>query len=420
MGLRDWLRGPDPAEAVADATREWDTRATLASPPEWLITALSGGSAYSGEPVTLSSSLTLAPFYRGVNILANAFAQSPLKVYRDRANGEREEARSTRGWDILHDKPNPNMAADEYWAIVEFHLETWGNHFAYKERSGDGRVAYLWPLNPSRVQVTRVKDGTLRYIVDGNTEILRTSADILHIRALSLDGVVGYSAVQQQKHALGTALARQKFIGKFWANDATPGVVLIHPNKLDQEQAGRLRAMWNAGQKGVNRAGETAVISDDIKIHQMTMPLADAQFIEQERASRTEQALLLGLPPYMLAGESGGDSLTYSTTEAHSLDLLKWTIGPRMVRVQSCVTQDPDLTPSHHFCEFVTDAILRATTKERREALGLALWMTVDEVRGIENLPALGGDNGAKLIAELKRSSASSNAKTNEEGEPSE
>lgn len=377
---------------------------TFSNPSEWLITALGGTTTYSGKTVTPATALEIAPWWRGVNILSNAFRTAPFKVYQGR-----EEARASNAWRLLHDSPNPTMAADEFWGIAESHVETWGNAFAYKQYDAHGLVDEVWNIDPARVAVHRDPDGTLLYVIDDKVADPFTSANILHIRGLSSDGVVGYSTVQLAKQSLGAELARTEFAGRFWENDATPGVTLIHPNKLSTDATERLRELWDKRHKGPSKKRATAVLGEGVDVKQMTMPLEDAQFIEQGRFSRTDIALWLGLPPYMLAGESGGDSLTYSTTEGHSLDLLKWTIGPRFVGAQNTVNMDGDLMPFANarlterlHGEFVSDAILRATTKERYEAYSLAPHLTVDEVREIEGKAPLGDERGKQLVAEFK------------------
>lgn len=371
--------------------------ATLANPPGWLIQALTGGASYSGKTVSVDNVLGLVPYWRGVNILANAFATAPFIVYRGEG-AQRERARDSRTWELLHDTPNSRMAADEFWALAESHVETWGNFFAYKQRAGDGRIAQLWPLRPERVQVGTREDGSVFYVVDGQLDNPLTDLNILHIRGLSKDGVLGWSPIRKARQELGTALARQEFAGKFWANDATPGLVLLHPQALKRDAVERIKALWKDSHQGVGKAREPAVLGEDMKLQQLTMPLDDAQFVEQAKLGRTDIALILGLPPYMLAGESGGDSLTYSTTEGHALDLLKWTVGPRFVRFQNAVNRDPELMPEGLKGEFLADAILRATQSERYRAWSQAPHLTIDELREMDNRPPLPNGAGQGLV----------------------
>lgn len=371
---------------------------TLADPSPQLVTALTGGRTFSGQSVSAGKALGLPAFWRGVHLLSGAVGMMPCKVYQ-RTDGARVEAsRTSRPWRLLHERPNDNMAADEYWSLVEAHLKTWGNSWSYKEYGGDGRIGALWPLNPKRVKVGQRKDGSLYYVVDGDTDNELSDREILHFRGLSPDGVVGYSPVQLHRQTLGSGLARQEFEGRFWDEDATPNLVLIHPGKIGggtQEQVDTVKARWEAHHRGRGRH-RVAVLQEDMKVEQLSMPLDDAQFIEQKKYGATEIGLILGLPPHMVGGDSGG-SLDYSNTEARSLDLLKWTLSPDLVRMQNVATADKTLMPESWFCEFETGAVLRSTTKERYDAWAVAPHLTVDEMRAMDNLPPLPDGKGEVL-----------------------
>lgn len=371
---------------------------TLKNPSESLKALFGARSNFSEQNVTAETALGLPAFWRGIRILSDAVGQLPCKVYRpvrpnDETDARETVPRSSRPWKLLHDQPNREMTADEFYALVETHLDLWGNCFLWKERSGDGRIANLWPLNPARVMVGQHVNWDIFYVVDGKSDVPLSNADILHIRGLSSDGVVGYSPIQIARHQLGADMAHQEFRGKFWANDATPGVTLIHPGKLSPEATDRLRALWDGRHKGPNRSRTTAVLAENVALHQMTMPLADAQFIEQGRFSSTQIAHILNIPYYMLAGDNGGNSLTYSTVEGQSVDFLKWSLGPRLVRIAKAFTMDQDIMLTSWFAEFDTAAVLRTTTKERYDAYAVADWMTDNEKRQRENMPSIdGGD----------------------------
>ncbi|MGH8516311.1 MAG: phage portal protein [Panacagrimonas sp.] len=409
------------------SSRTW----TLTNPAErWLQRT------YAGKTVTVSSALGLAPFYRGVQLLSGSVGMMPCKVYRDVTaeqssmstrkfnvwlsvqretgrlaghaspadlqRGRVEAGRRSRAWQLLHDRPNPTMAADEFWALLESHIDTWGNAYALKDwgpNTTDG-IDALWPIDPCRVQVGRLDDGSGKrfYVLDGDMANPATDNDILHIRGLSSDGLVGYSPVALHRQSLGGAMARDEFTGRFWDNDSTPGITLMHPGKLSPEAIDRVKAKWEHHHKGPRNARKVAVLAENMSIQQMTMPLRDAQYIEGQQMDATTQALILGIPPYMVGGLMSG-SLTYSTTEAQSLDLLKWSLSPRLVRLQNAVTWDPDLMPRSWFAEFETGAIMRATTKERYEAWSIAPHLTVNEMREMDNLPPIdGGDELSKSM----------------------
>src|SRR3954471_15468829 len=89
--------------------RRRETRAQqtsgMATPATWFTEALSSGTAPSGQRVTATSAIGLAPVWAAISLISEQVGQLPLKVYRE-VDGDRVEARSHRAWALLHDKPN--------------------------------------------------------------------------------------------------------------------------------------------------------------------------------------------------------------------------------------------------------------------------------------------------------------------------
>lgn len=343
------------------------------------------GSTYTGRSVSVQSALGLVPVYAAVSQIAGAVGSLPLVVY-ERAGEYRERATEHRAWRLLHDEPNPEMAADEVWEIVASHIELWGNAFLYKKRDSLGIVRELWPISPSRVGVTRDDEERRIFFVDGETFDERT---ILHIRGLSSDGLVGYSPIQLQRDALSIQQAQEEFQGKFLKSDGKPAVLLRHPNKLQGDAKERLKASWDAV-----KSGGTAVLEEDIHVEKWTMPLEDAQFIEQMQFSDLRVAQMFLLPPGRL-GAKTGDSLTYSTVEAEGLQFVTNTLQRRITRIEGAVNRDSSIFADptrRHFAEFLVDALLRANLKDRYEAYMVGIkagFLTQEDVRPKENLPEL-------------------------------
>ncbi|TXH53223.1 MAG: phage portal protein [Desulfurellales bacterium] len=363
---------------------------TLANPSPTLRDAFGAGKTLSGVSVSIDNAMTLVPLFSGVSLISGAIGSLPLVVYK-RTDEGRERASSHRTYGLLHTQPNPEMAADELWEIVGEHLNLWGNAFLWKPRNSLGQVAELWPLKPSRMQVGRDKDGRRLFIVDGNVDAPYTETDILHIRGLSADGLVGYSPVQLARQTIGNALAQGEFQSKFLGSDGKPAILLRHPNELKPEAAARLKASWD----GV-KAGGTVVLEENIAVERWTMPLEDAQFIEQMQFSDLRIAQLLNLPPWFL-GAPTGDSTTYSNTEQQGLQFITYTLRRWLVRIEGSLLRDPSifLQGSRFFPEFLVDGLLRADSNSRAAFYTAALaaeggWMNRAEVRERENLPSEG------------------------------
>jgi HK97 family phage portal protein len=375
----------------------WQRRAKLTNLSPQYTSPIGGGGTFAGRGISIQGALELVPVYRAVTLLSGAVGSLPLSVHRPATNGTTTElVTGSRAWQLLRGSPNPTMTANELWSLVESHLLLWGNAFIFKSRDDSGMVDGIWPVDPRRVLVKREIDNTLHYYIDGKTGEQYDDRTILHIRGLSPDGVVGYSPVQLARQMLGSEVAREEYKGRFWANDATPGVTLIHPNKLTPEGVDRLRALWDGRHKGVGKARETAVLGEGVVVKSLTIPMADAQFVDQAKLTRTDVALLFGLPPYMLAGETGS-SMTYSNTETQSLDFVKWSLRPWLVRIEDAVSADPDLMPSTWCATFDTDELLRGSMTERYQAYEVAQWLLIDDIRAKEGLPPLPDGKGQVL-----------------------
>jgi HK97 family phage portal protein len=348
---------------------------TLSAPSSWLMEALNPGGTLVGKPVSVDTALGLVPIYSAVSLISGAVATLPLVVYE----GEQDRATKSLEWRLLHDQPNPEMAADEVWEIVQSHLLLWGNAYLYKVEGALG-VVELWPLSPRRVQVGRV-DGDRTFFVDNRPF---TERDILHIRGLSEDGLVGYSPIQVAKQAIANALAQQEFVAEFLSEGGRPSVILRHPQVIGPDAAKRLKAQWDGAKNG-----GTVVLEEGIEIDRWTMPLNDAQFIEQQQFSDLRIAQMFNLPPSKLGAKSG-DSLTYSTTEAQGQDFVTYTLNRWLVRIEKSLKRDPSLMRGNLSAKFLVEGLLRADTKTRFEAYKTALdagFMDVAEVRERENLP---------------------------------
>lgn len=369
--------------------------ASLANPPEWLRQSLGGGTAISGKAVDGETSLSLVPVMSASSLVASAVGGVPLKVY----GADRSEARGSRQWTLLHDTPNDEMAADELWELVAHQLLLWGNAFLLKERDALGLVRMLWPIRPDRMTVGRENraDGrSYRYFTVDGLERRYYENDILHIRGLSSDGLIGYSVIQTARQQLGNMLAQDEFSGRFWSNGTFMGAALLHPGEMSDGAISRLRTQLRDRQ-GVAEANGILVFEEDMKIQQLGMPLRDAQWVEQQKMADLRVAQMFGLvPPHRWGTDD--NSLTYANTEAAGTEFVRWTGRRWWTRIEKSLTRDDGIMPpgSGMFAEFLTSDLMRADTKARFETYEIALRskiMTRNEARRFENLePLPGGD----------------------------
>ena len=101
-------------------------------------------------------------------------------------------------FDLL-ESPSPATTQADLISQIMVHLCVYGNCYLGKYRDA-GAMSRLSPLDPERVQV-EIKSGQpiYRYSPPQGVQQMLGSEDVLQIRALSLDGILGVSPVQQAR-----------------------------------------------------------------------------------------------------------------------------------------------------------------------------------------------------------------------------
>lgn len=341
----------------------------------------------SATDVTPVTALATPNVYACVRVLADAAAACPLIVYRRSGDGGRRRA-SGRTAELLR-APAEGVTQANLVSTLVAHLTTWGNAYLGKYRDADGRIGQLLPISPDAVQVER-RAGRIRFTVSQNGRMSEHGLDdIIHIKALSTDGLVGLSPIKQMRMALELDNAVRDASTALFKNHGRPSGILSSTHRLGKDQAEALREQWYANP---DRGGSIAFMDGTMTFTALSMPADDAQFVEARRLSATEVARAFRIPAWMI---SAGDasSQTYSNVESQMLSFVMLSLRPWLTVIEQALTADRDLFNSATFCEFLIDSLLRADSMTRAQIYEKALdpitgWMSRSEVRARENLAA--------------------------------
>lgn len=366
-------------------------------PPTWLP-------SLPGDGVTPATAPAVADAYACIRVLADAASSIPLHVYRQTDAGRvRVDTGATP--ELLRN-PAPGMTQAALVGQIVAHLNLYGNAYVGKFRDGTGRIAQLALLHPDYV-VPEIKAGRpLFTVTDGLRTTTHGADDIIHIKALTVDGLLGLSPVRQARTVLGLSDTLAKHAASFFDSDAIPAGVLrvntfgqptVAPSPEDQESGEQpptdldeIRAAWSSGQTGKGRR-RIAVVSGEVDFTPVGLNMEDAQFLEQRKLSAVEVARIFRVPPHLI-GADPGESMTYSNVESQALEFATFSLRPWLVLIEQALSADPALFATRTYCEFVLEALLRADHATRADFYTKALdpltgWMSRAEVRERENLP---------------------------------
>lgn len=263
--------------------------------------------------ITEDTALTVTAYWACLRFISEALATLPLHVYRARPNGKGVDIDNANdiNW-LLDQQANPETPAYNWREIMVAHAAGWGNGYSEIERYGSGKPAWLWQITPDRVCVVRSREtGQLYYDIWNSTgpNTVLYPEDVVHLRGLGFDGLVGYSVVQYMSRSLRAAMASQESASTFFENDATPGGVLEHPMRLSATAASNLRETWKARHGGSRNRREVAILEEGMKYHETGVPPKDAQTIEMLNITVTDIARWFRVPPHKV-GDLGRATLS--------------------------------------------------------------------------------------------------------------
>lgn len=357
--------------------------------------------AESGEAVTEASLLNLSAAWACVNLLAGTIASLPLMVYRTSSNGSRTLAKDHPIYRVLHDSPNADQTAVDFWEFGGACLEVKGNMYARIARVGS-RVVALTPI-AAMVDVYRRKDGAIgyRWTEDGERFDL-TQRDVFHVRGFGGGPLGGLSTLAFGRQVFGLAAATNRAAGATFANGLRPSGVLTLPSVLKPEQRATVEQGLQNKFMGAINAGRPMVLEGGTTWQQLTLNPEDAQMLESRAFSVEEVCRFFGVPPFMV-GHTEKTTSWGTGLEQQVLGFQKFTLRRRLKRIEQAIEKQlltPEDRASGIVVEFSLEGLLRGDSAARSSfyASGLSNgWMTINEVRALENLPPVAGGDVPRM-----------------------
>lgn len=371
---------------------------SLKDPGEWLTRWFGGGTTTTGATVTPETSLRALAVYACVRIIAESVASLPIFIYRRRDDGGKDLATDHPLHAILHDSPNADLTSLEFREMMQSHLCLRGNAFAFIDWTVGGRVRRLMPLHPDRMAIKRNGADQLVYEysrLNGTTDFFMAD-EILHLRGLSHDGVIGLSPIDLAREAVGLSLAAEEYGGRFFGQNTHIGVYLEHPGKLSETAYKNLKGSIEENHGGLQNSHRPFILEDGAKMHRLNMTADDAQFIETRKFQTTEIARLFRVPPHMIADL---ERATFSNIEQQGIDFVTHSLRPWLVRWEQRLSKSllSESERGRYVIEHKIDALLRGESIKRAQALQIQRRngiINADEWRNLENMNPIGGPEG--------------------------
>ena len=374
------------------------TALSLLSPSAWK--AAFAGTSSSGKTVNASNALTLSTVWACVRLVSGTISSLPFMVYQDGPNDSRKIFKSHPLYGILHDSPNADQSALDFWQFMCVSLELWGNSFARITRGRGDKIVALTPIRPEIVQVRRTADGSIRYrYVDGGQTVDVGQDEMFHIRGFGGSPLGGLSTLAFGRHSFGLAMATDEAAAQVYKNGLRPSGVLTTQNNqtLKPDQRADIYKYVVEPFAGDNN-GTPLVLEAGLSWQAIEMKANDAQMIESRQFSVEDGCRWFGVPPHMI-GHTAGNTNLGSSIEQQTLGWLMFGLRERLKRIEQAIMKQL-LTPAERLTvtvEINFEGLLRADSAGRASFYAAMVQngiMTRNEVRRLENLPPIeGGDD---------------------------
>lgn len=298
-----------------------------------------GGGDFYGNEVRidgLKGSLSVAAFYRGVELRANTMSMLVMEYQKrnDKAHGDHYE-QYMRGEGrhinyLLQVQPNPTMTWRQLCKNAEI-MRIEGNAYIYVDRFDTGEIRALWlcsdgfydPMNNSY---------SISY---NNGRKLVTLVNVPHYEVIHLrntfsndNGLTGLSTIRFARETVSTAATNDQLVKDTAAKGGRIKLLL-------QEEKQTNLLMGRANKKELEKitnqlnsdvySKDVVMVSNVANVTPISQTLTEQSIDTIRKFSVLEIARFLGVPPVMLMETS---NTTYKTPETATQEFILRTIAP--------------------------------------------------------------------------------------------
>jgi len=359
----------------------------------------------SGMVVNEQTAMRISVVYRCVSLLAGTISSLPFEVYRKNGNTS-ELADDHPVYELLHDEPNPLMTANTFWKNFLWWALMRGNGYGIIQRSALGAPLGVGLVKPTSMTTDLSQDKTrlIYQITLATGEVRRfDQSDVLHYPFIGWDGKAGRSPLDCAREAIGLAAAAQEFNERFFSQGNAADIAMEFPGNINDDQMKRILDVYARNRSGIEKQRLPLISTGGGKIHRLDFDAEKSQLVDARNFQVEDICRFYGVPPHMV-GHTSKSTSWGSGIEEQTLGFVKFTLRDILKgneqEVNRKLLRRKATSKFRHYCKFNLDALLRADSKGRSEFYKAAVggtqspgFMTVNEVRALENLPPLdGGD----------------------------
>lgn len=363
------------------------------------------------------NALKEATVFACIRVLADAVGKLPVKIYQDKDG--KQAAAGHYLTPLLKIRPNPWMSSRDFFKALEVQRLIYGNAYAWldiaKRGRNAGKVQGIYPLDSTRVKIW-VDDkgllvdkhinmipgrGSLWYVyTDSNgTEYKINPDEMLHMKGLTFDGIVGMTPLEQLKNTVENAGAASQFLNNSFKTGMQTKGIIHYVGDLDSKAEKTFREKFEQMSSGLKNANRVSLLPIGYQYQPLSLKLTDAQFLENTELTIRKIAAAFGVKMHQLneLTRATHTNVEHQQREFYVDTLMDILTGYEQELTYKAFTQKE--LDGGYYIKFNVNAILRADPKTRYEGYRIAIqsgFLMPNEVRALEEMEAK--DGGDRLL----------------------
>jgi HK97 family phage portal protein len=361
-----------------------------------------GPRSSSGVTVNENTAMNLAACWAATRIFCGPGSSLPLNLMKQDGVNKRV-ASEHRVHRLLHYEFNPELGST-FGRAFGFNMQVNQGNFCaeiVRTHGSVGEIEALYPIHTSRVTPVRFDDGQSGYRVrndDGTTDDF-LARDMFHVPSMiTTDGKWGKGVIQNARETIGSALAANAHGASFFANGATPGIIIKGGKFKDKEDRAAYRQQWMEIHGGAGKGNAPALLPEGADVSFLTFNARDSQFLETREHDVNEIARWYGVPPHMLYDLRRA---TYTNIEHQGIDFVVYSLVPWLKLWEEEIWRKL-LTPEEqktYFAKHVVEGLLRGDSAARAafyKSLFEIGGLCIDDILELEDRNPIGEEAGGQ------------------------
>mgnify|MGYP000554022932 CR=1 FL=1 len=332
--------------------------------------------------ITKEQALNIPSVNSCIKFIADTVSMLPIKLYRDN-NGKTEEVKDDVRVGLLNDDTRDTLDATQFWRaiITDYFLGKGG--YAYINRKLNNVIS-LHYVDEAFVSAIKNYDPifkTYKIKVQGREY---WPHEFIKILRNTKDGAEGTSIIDENNLILSVAYNSLIFEETLVKKGGNKKGFVKSPRKLTQDAIDKLKEAWRRLYS--NNSDNVVILNEGLEFQEASNTSVEMQLNENKETNSAEICKIFNIPENIIRGTASRQEYT---------NAFKMGVMPVLKTIECALNRELLLESekSSFYFAFDTKEMLKGDIKERYEAYKTAIeanFMSVDEVRYMEDLPALG------------------------------